>query len=133
MCVCVCVRVRVFMRAHVCLCMRACVSVCVCVFVCVCVDYANENIKGGDPLAGFIAMPVSGPSTTCKEKSLQRVNLNNPYIKFLPAAVFHPFFFHSPTSVTVSPLTPLEICDPNLLSKNLTPIAQIWMLFLTTF
>jgi len=71
------------------------------------VEYANKNIKGGDPLAGVTAMPVSGPSTTCKEKSLQGVNLNNPHIKFLPAAVFHPFFFHSQTSVTVSPLTPL--------------------------
>jgi len=85
----VCVRTR----------LRACDSVRV--------EYGNENIKGEDPLAGVTAMPVSGPSTTCKEKSLQGVNLNNPHIKFLPAAVFHPFFFHSQTSVTVSPLTPL--------------------------
>jgi hypothetical protein len=67
--------------------------------------YVNKKIKRGDPLAGVNGMPVSVPSTTCIEKSFQGFNLNNPHIKTLPAAVFHLFFFHSQTSVIVSPLT----------------------------
>jgi hypothetical protein len=52
----------------------------------------THGISGGwDPLAGVSGIPVSVPSTTCKEKSLQGFNMNNHHIKTLPVAVFYPF------------------------------------------
>jgi len=40
----------------------------------------NKKIKSGDPLAGVNGVPVSVPSTTCIESSLQGFNPFRSYI-----------------------------------------------------